>query len=170
MEYTIKGLKTFRGTDGHGFNAHLYRDGVKVAFVINAGTGGDTTFEWVDFKEPRIDVQMTDYNGQPYTMQCTPEEAKLHEFVKGKTCYYMPEWNNENEPLTPEFLIMELVDKMENERRFKKMCKTKVLFRLKSDNTNEWRSLNGTFTPQVKALIVNKFGDQLDSIMNETLG
>ena len=40
MSYTIKGVKTFRGREGQGFNATLCRDGKPVAHVDDAACGG----------------------------------------------------------------------------------------------------------------------------------
>lgn len=44
--YEVKNVKTFRGMEGQGFNATLYRDGKRVAFVIDEGCGGCLLFEW----------------------------------------------------------------------------------------------------------------------------
>ena len=45
--YEVKNVKTFIGTEGHGFNANLYCDGKKVAFVIDSAHGGCYDYEWV---------------------------------------------------------------------------------------------------------------------------
>jgi len=39
QQYSIKGVKYFRGTDGYGFNANLYLDKKKIAFTYDAGSG-----------------------------------------------------------------------------------------------------------------------------------
>jgi hypothetical protein len=44
--YTVKNVKNFLGREGHGFNATLYRDGVKVAFVRDMADGGPIRYEW----------------------------------------------------------------------------------------------------------------------------
>jgi len=54
MNYEAKGIKTFRGMEGEGYNADLYRDGKKVAFVIDDATGGMLDVEWLDRKEEKI--------------------------------------------------------------------------------------------------------------------
>ena len=38
--YSVAKVKSFRGTDGYGFNADLMKDGRKIAFVIDEGCGG----------------------------------------------------------------------------------------------------------------------------------
>ena len=47
MSYTIKGVKTFRGMEGQGFNATLCRDGKPVAHVDDEGCGGCYNWRWL---------------------------------------------------------------------------------------------------------------------------
>lgn len=54
MNLSVKGVKTFRGMEGHGFNATLYLDGKKVAFVMDEGSGGCMRYEWNDRKAEDI--------------------------------------------------------------------------------------------------------------------
>lgn len=44
--YSVKGVKFFRGNEGYGFNATLYRDGKAIAFVYDDATGGMLGWEW----------------------------------------------------------------------------------------------------------------------------
>jgi len=44
--YSVKGIKTFVGMEGHGYNATLYRDGRPVAFAIDDASGGPLSVEW----------------------------------------------------------------------------------------------------------------------------
>lgn len=46
MTLTIKGVTTFIGREGHGFNATLYMNGVKVAFVFDDASGGCIDYQW----------------------------------------------------------------------------------------------------------------------------
>jgi hypothetical protein len=172
MDYTLKGIKTFRGTDGDGLNATLYRDGVKVAFILDEGNGGDMHLQWFDQQATRMTIPWVDYQGKPCTIRCTPEEAKLYEFLRGKTWTFGKEFGKPDQTIQtdPDDFIAELAEKTLNDNRFQKMCKTKVLFRLKTDKEGEWRTFKSPFTKNIKDWIVTKFGDQVDSIMNETLG
>lgn len=172
MEYTLQGIKTFRGTDGQGLNATLYRDGIKVAFVIDAGCGGDVDWQWFDRQAPRETVHSVNSQGTPFTIQCTPEEAKLYEFLRGKTWKFDKSFGlgERDIQISPSYFIAELANDTINENRFKRLCKSKTVFRLKTDEKDCWRTLNAPFDKRVKDLIVRKFGDQIESIMNETLG
>jgi len=46
--YELKAIKEFTGRDGYGLNANLYRDGKKIASIIDHGDGGILSFEFVD--------------------------------------------------------------------------------------------------------------------------
>lgn len=55
--YSVKNIKTFTGREGKGFNATLYRDGIKIALVIDSANGGELSFQWdnhADRKEERL--------------------------------------------------------------------------------------------------------------------
>lgn len=81
-EYEVKGIKTFTGMEGGGYNATLYRNGKKVAAVIDDASGGPLMVEWVDYQKPRIPVKVSKYGGKyKATVQMTPEEKALHDYA-----------------------------------------------------------------------------------------
>jgi hypothetical protein len=51
--YNVKSVKFFRGMEGQGYNAKLYRGKKKVAFVYDDATGGCIGIEW-DNKEDEV--------------------------------------------------------------------------------------------------------------------
>ena len=77
--YTVKGIKTFVGMEGHGYNASLYRDGKLVAFVIDDASGGSLQIEWKDVSNGLVEVETKDYKGNPWVVKMTNEEKALHE-------------------------------------------------------------------------------------------
>lgn len=167
MSYEVRNVKGFMGMDVPGYNATLYRDGVKVALVIDEGSGGETQFQWLDWQAPKVEVPWQDYQGKPWSVHCTPEEAKLYEFIRGKT------WDSKvsgKVQMDIGMFVSGLVDEYENAKRFKRICKDKVLFRVKGDKADEWRTIKAAFSKRVKDYIVSKYGDQLEAIMNESLG
>jgi hypothetical protein len=83
--YTVKGLKTFVGTEGEGFNATLYRDGKAVAFVIEDASGGPLRIEWKDRDAGLVKVAVKTWDGKPTTVGMTAEEKRLY-----KLCDSMP--------------------------------------------------------------------------------
>lgn len=83
--YAVKGVKTFVGMEGHGYNATLYRDGKKAAFVVDDASGGPLQVEWADPSEeallrghaatlPPVTCEWADSaTGLPATLDMTPE-------------------------------------------------------------------------------------------------
>jgi hypothetical protein len=68
--------------------------------------------------------------------------------------------------------IDEIIEAFEEKKWFKAKCRGKVLFRLKGDDDESWRTLKlgkgGTFTTETKEWMVKRFGDDLGEIANET--
>ena len=89
MTYTVKGVKTFHGHDGHGYEASIYNPfGKRVALVVEDGWGGELQFHWKDCDKPAVDVIAYDLLDQKKTSyKGTPEEAKLAAF-----CATLPKW------------------------------------------------------------------------------
>jgi len=172
MAYSVRNVKQFRGREGHGFNATLYRDNVKVALVMDAANGGEYRFEWVDYHTlPKQDVVWATYQGNLCTLRCTPEEAKLYEFIRGKTCEFpISETEVHAMAIDPDIFVSELVENYQNEKRFARLCKTNTLIRLVGDKEGAWIKFPVPFTQSLKNLLVAKYGDQLEEIMNETRG
>lgn len=79
--YTVKGVKSFIGNEGHGFNATLYRDGKAVAFVYDDASGGPVAFEWKDRDGGLVEVETRTHDGRPWTVKMTREERAYHTFV-----------------------------------------------------------------------------------------
>lgn len=50
MDLSVKNVKTFRGHDGEGFNATLYMNGKRVAYVVDLADGGECQYRCMDRK------------------------------------------------------------------------------------------------------------------------
>jgi hypothetical protein len=118
--YSLKGIKTFRGMEGMGFNATVYRDGKKVGFAIDDANGGPLMLQ--EFSKADSDAL------DAYGKSLPPYPA---EPARGLT---------EPTPMDGDLLIEELLNVVEeqklrekNRKRYEKFCKTEVLFRLKSE-------------------------------------
>lgn len=77
FHYEAKKVKNFMGQDCPGYNCDLIRDGMKVAEVVQDGSGGMTMVHWVDYKEPKVEQTFWHHDGTQHTRMMTPEEAKL---------------------------------------------------------------------------------------------
>jgi hypothetical protein len=79
--YTVTVQTTFRAMEGTGFNATLFRNGVKVAHVDDEGTGGMLRFEFFDRAKPRVQFERKNYKDEMISTAGTPEEALLAKYV-----------------------------------------------------------------------------------------
>jgi len=50
--YSVKAVKRFIGREGHGFNADLYLNNNKIAFVYDDASGGEINFQ---FEDPQLE-------------------------------------------------------------------------------------------------------------------
>lgn len=77
---TLKNVKTFRGTEGHGLNADVYVNGKKCCLIMDAADGGEYRYEEYDkklFKEfqdyakaqPKYQME---FDGVPYLKDGKP--------------------------------------------------------------------------------------------------
>ena len=64
--YSVKGVKTFRGHHGYGFNATLYMGKKKVAVAVELATGGDMEFQLEDQNElEKLEIMCTKVGDVP---------------------------------------------------------------------------------------------------------
>jgi hypothetical protein len=169
--YTVKNVKTFRGTDGDGYNATVYCDGKKIALAMDGADGGPLNVEWEDFgKGEYVDVNWKDHKDEDFVIHCTPFEAQMYEHVRGKT-WQLGEYSGN---MDPDLFIEELVNDFLNEKnriaQEKRWIKKETLFRLKDDKAGSFRTIGALFSKRVKDFIINKYGEQVEYILNERYG
>lgn len=117
-DYSLKGVKTFRGMDGHGLNATLMRGNKKVAFILDEGCGGEMRFDFVD----RLHGNSAEED--MWEAFIAQEKAKLDDTKKDEYGF------TERSIFSGETWVNKKVDDLLNEKRFRKMCKTKTLFQV----------------------------------------
>jgi len=127
--YEVKNVKTFKGMEGDGFNASLYRNGKKVAFVIDSANGGEYNFQWVDWKSPRADINITDYKGEPHTFKGSPEEKILYEHIETLPLE-KSEYSPDGMKADTDTFVSDLVSKYVSEGWMKRQLKKKYLFQI----------------------------------------
>lgn len=142
-KYSIKGIKSFQGMEGYGFNATLLRDGKPVAFCIDEGCGGEVRIEWKD-----------GYHG-------TPEEARLtaHLATIPPVLSDLGGEGADKITLTVDagWFVTDLVSDEEERRRLERLAKKSILFRLPTDKKGAWSYLKGTpRTPASEAYVLRK--------------
>lgn len=84
--YTVKAIKTFIGMEGHGFNADLYLNNNKIAFVYDDASGGEIHFE---FKTPNQETDFQDFavkklgsEFNPYSMATILVDNMINELLQ----------------------------------------------------------------------------------------
>ena len=157
--YSVKKVKTFRGMEGHGYNADLYRDGKKIAFVMEEGCGGEPTFEWEDHSKPQVDINIIGHNDQPITYQGTPEEKLFVELANSQSYTFFGHTGRKNGAI--------LMDDILENFKLKKTCKTKTAFRLTTDGEDSYHVIKESFSPDLRAWLVQEHGADLIEIINE---
>lgn len=160
--YTVKGVKSFIGNEGHGFNATLYRDGKAVAFVYDDASGGPVCFEWKDRADGLVEVQTKTYDGKPWTVKMTNEEKRLHDL-----CASMPKQKFEGMELdvTMDILVGDLVNDALLLKDVARMTKGKIAF-IKADGKlytakcepNE-KNITAIKAKHVGCVVLNGMGD-----------
>lgn len=147
--FEIKKHKSCDGSDGIAYSCELWVNGRLGAFVNNEGRGGSTWFRWVDADLERITTNYVD---------CLP-------LIPSKTETELQLWpNGRSNDL--ECFIAELCDKEDEEKRIRKLCRTKTVFRLKSDEEHLY-TLTNPFSAAAAAHLRAKHGDNLKEIFNE---
>lgn len=167
-EYSVKAVKTFVGTDGYGYNAALCRNGKKVAFAVQDGGGGPAMVYWEDREAAREEVKIKNYKGETVPVRVTPEEGLLLRFIGTLPPIPPPEFPD----LGPydvdiELFVEELVNDFDFERRAKRLCKKKTLFRVVGDKAGEWRTLNIPYSNAVRKELGLRYGGKIEEVINE---
>lgn len=135
--YTVNAIKTFTGMEGHGFNANLLRDGVKVAEVIDDASGGPVSIHWLDERKgERVQAQYRNYKDEILTRAMSPEEAKLHAYLirqpaapagfkgdDGKEVMMFP-----SDEIFVSDLVNSELERREVERKVKSWLKNKIVY------------------------------------------
>lgn len=146
MRFEIKKFQSMRTDDGGGYSFDLYMDGKLAAFVCQEGNGGSTMVRWSDQKHgaSELEKQFDAY------VDALPAEALAAD---------AQEWEKELYPdgkikVDADTFLAQLADEYELTKRFKRMCKSKTLFRLPEDGKEHYRTVKQPFTPELKAKIL----------------
>lgn len=156
--YTLKGIKTFNGREGDGYEASLYLGKKKVAWAFNGGDGGCDDYRFVSKEDEKA---FSDFCEKWYqTSRAKPEFEKLVGHTGTDHTHY-------DRALAMELWVAEFIADREEEKLLKRLSRTKTLFRLKGDPVGEWRSCN-TVDPRAIPEIQKKHGDQIERIYGRT--
>ena len=142
MKLEAKGIKSFVGREGHGFEASLYVDGKKAATVLDSADGGE--------------------------MRWTTVNGKLVEAFNSHVDN-LPEYECEFGGMAKDgidMIMARLVDEWQANKWLKAQCRKKTLFRLIGDDPSSWRTVKAPYSAEVKKFITKKYPN-IEKIANE---
>lgn len=137
--YHVAGVRTFRpqggmgkgsrgSARGRGFNCDLLVAGVKVASVVEPGTGQPATYHWLDEGAPTVRAAVVQWDGGLAPVEATPLQAGWLEHV-GKLPKVMErEHPGETVHVSPDRHLGRLVDDFLVERHLRAEMFEHVLF------------------------------------------
>jgi len=130
----IKNLKVseFMSEETLCFSCTVYVNGKKALIAENQGQGGNTSIRALDNELFNL-INGYAKNLPPYVCDYFTLEYDL------------------------ELLIDELVEKEQENKKLKKLCKKQTLFSLPEDKKGEYRTVKAVFSDKVKDYIINKY-------------
>jgi len=136
-EYEIRSVRTFMGHEGHGFNAVLLRKGRKIADVHDMADGGCYSYYFKDEKE---------------------RELFFGHARKQAAVNSIEPWDT---------LVAEMVDAHLADRKLRKMCRNRTVFRLQGDEEGRYRTLDAGYSAEVAGTLRRRHAGRGLEIINE---
>ena len=165
--WSVRKVKTFLGSEGHGFNAELLRNGQPVAFVIDGAQGGNYAWEWYG-KYHAVEIHSLSYQDEPFTYEGHPEEKLFVEYAHSQTyeCKYLGRTTHKS----ADMYMAELVDAHQINKRFRTLSKKRTLFRLKGEAEGAWSSLKQPYSATSKEYLEKTYKDKLEVVYDPAVG
>lgn len=153
-QYSLRRVKTFRGMDGQGLNAKLVKSGKVMAFILDEGRGGEMRFDWMDLtKEKSAEEDL-------WNAFIAEEKAKLDDTKKDECGF------TERSIFDGATWVNKKVDDLLNDKRFRRICKTHVVYQVGADvRTAQFYKIKGG--TDVIAHLRQKYAAQKLRILNE---
>ena len=145
-DYSVKGLKTFRGVEGTGFEATLYRGSKRIATVVDDGWGGCHKWYWMDESAEEEALLSTH-------IAALPAETCDFEGTDGKPFVYK---------MDDDGFVSGLVGLLEDERRAKRTLNRVVMYVRKDGKVY---SINKK--KHDETIIRSSIADKADLIVND---
>jgi len=132
------------------FSATICLDGKRIGTAQNRGCGGSTIFYWEN------------------------KEAGKELEAYAKSLPSLPFEDGDPLPYDIELLIDKMICDWLEMKDFKRWCKTLVVFNLKSDKKDDWRTLkpykgDPVWSVSQKSYLVEKYGNTINRIINQEL-
>jgi hypothetical protein len=151
MKIEVQGYRSCRGNEGDAFSLTLVLDGKKAARVTYDGWGGEYRFDWTP-GDKTVRPGATAARFLAYVDSLPPKD-----FGDGLGVM----------KLDADMVVGAAIDRMLEERALRRLCTTKLVFRLRGDEPGEWRTLRAPYRPAIAAALRAERGDALEEIANE---
>ena len=138
--FTLRGLKTINTDDGYAFSVTLCLDGKPVASASNDGNGGCNRWDWIGRRPNGSDLAATGAE----TLWLSIVAAMPPVSFEGQTLTKSSDW-----------VLDELISDFENDKRLRRLAKTRILFRLAGDEVDSLRQIS-------KAALAARFGSNAE--------
>jgi len=145
-DYSVKGVKSFQGREGLGFNCNLYRGKKKVAFCYDDASGGEVRIDWLEGRNS--------------------QESKLLE----RHVDSLPKVNSQFDgvgllTIDDGWFVSDLVAKWEAEsdiRKLRKQCSTKTFFRTPTQEKGQYSYYKAPISDALRTKIQRENGDDVE--------
>lgn len=144
--FLLKGVKTFRGMEGEGFNAKILKEGRLLCLAMNAGNGGQSRYEWESDAARKIMEDLV--------------EVKRSEIPADQ----MTEGFNDRTLFNMDILVEEMLGAFLEEKSLRRVLKRKTVF----ETGGKLLQIQKPFGPEIKTYLQKKYPTDL-VILNEVL-
>ena len=145
--YQIKNVKQFRGMEGYGFNATLYKGNTKIADFIDDASGGELNVDKL-YNEDELKI----------VSKLCREVGKVKSFLSDRE--FELDYNIA-------MFISELVTDYQENKQFKRQCKNKTLYiTTETQKKSSYIIWNIPFNMNLVKQLQTTFGDKLVEIIN----
>lgn len=143
LNLSVKNLKTFNGMEGQGFSAALYIGKVRAAELIDDANGGPM------FISPLKPAQALFAQASEWAKTLP---AKVTDIENSDGSMFVMSMDLES-------WVNSEIDRMATEKRFSRLRKTCLLFRLNTDGSNEYRTIKTLNQELATRQLNNKYGE-----------
>lgn len=142
MEYTVKNVKIFMGREGYGFSCTLYKNGERIGTVTDTADGGPADL-YLNSREL---------------------EQELRDYVDTLPTF---EFQDMDIPQSVETFLVSIIDEYMQAKQIAKLTRNNWVYRFKGKEPGVLSSFSKTLD---KAIIEQKFSDQIIECLNDKLG
>jgi len=134
-EYSVKGVKSFMGQEGLGYECTLYKDGKRIGTVTDTCDGGEMLQMYLKGDgEKALEAYCLTLPKNTFT-----SDGKEHSYH-----------------IDPCIFVGRLVDKFETDKRNKKNCKTKTLVEVEENGEKVVYAYKCKFSQEIKQKIKDR--------------